>query len=35
LKNKIHPKNEEDSDDDSIKISDFNPETDADIKEMY
>jgi hypothetical protein len=36
LKTKIRPKDEnDDEDDDSIKISDFNPETDVDIKEIY
>jgi hypothetical protein len=35
LRTKIQPKDEnDDEDDDSIKISDFNPETDVDIKEM-
>jgi hypothetical protein len=35
LKTKIQPKDEEDDEDDSIRISDFDPETDVDIKEIY
>jgi hypothetical protein len=34
LSKKIHPKNEND-DEDIVKIKDFNPETDVDIKEIY
>jgi hypothetical protein len=34
LKTKIQPKDENDEDD-SIRISDFDPETDVDIKEIY
>jgi hypothetical protein len=31
----MHPKDEENDDDDSRRFSDLNPETDVDIKEMY
>jgi hypothetical protein len=34
LLTKIHPKDEGEEDDDVVKISDFNPETDVNIKEM-
>ena len=34
LKTKIQPKDENDEDD-SVRISDFDPETDVDIKEIY
>jgi hypothetical protein len=34
LLTKIHPKDEEGDDDDVVRISDFNPETDVNIKEM-
>jgi hypothetical protein len=32
---KMHPKDEENDDDDSRRFTDLNPETDVDIKEMY
>jgi hypothetical protein len=32
---KMHPKDEENDDDDSRRFSDLNPETDVDIKEIY
>jgi hypothetical protein len=36
LETKIHPKNEDDEEDgDMVRIKDFNPETDVDIKEIY
>ena len=34
LQSKLHPKDEGEEDDDVVRISDFNPETDANIKEM-
>lgn len=34
LKSKLHPKDEDVEDDDVVRISDFNPETDVNIKEM-
>ena len=32
---KMHPKDEENDDDDSRRFTDLNPETDVDIKEIY
>jgi hypothetical protein len=34
LKTKIHPKDEGAEDDDVVRISDFNPETDVNIREI-
>jgi hypothetical protein len=35
LNKKIHPKNDEDDDDDTIRFKDFDPEKEVDIKEIY
>ena len=35
LGSKMHPKDEDNDDDDTVKFTDLDPETDVDIKEMY
>lgn len=35
LSSKMHPKDEDNDDDDTVKFTDLDPETDVDIKEMY